>query len=288
MKNLILFTFFLFFSCNIFAQNTDRTDVIAVVDALFDAMRKADGEAVDSLFLPNATLKSVFRNENGVRQLESGKIDEFIAVIGKETAGTLDERIWSYDVNIDADMATVWTDYTFYYAEKMSHCGVNSFTLHRTLNGWKILDITDTRSRQNCRTEPVDTEKAVNDLMNAWHRAAAVADEDVFFGSMTAEGIYIGTDKTELWTRDEMAEWAQQYFERDSAWDFKTIERNVYTNANGETAWFDEKLDTWMGVCRASGVVENINGTWKIAHYHLSITVDNDLVKDFLKLTEKK
>lgn len=293
MKNVVLIALFLFPSLLIFAQNntdtsTDRTEVIAVVDALFDAMRRADAEATAELFLPQATLKSVFKDEKGLQQSESGKIEDFIAVIGKEEAGKLDERLWSYEVNMHEDLATVWTEYTFYYDQKMNHCGVNAFTLHRTDTGWKILDITDTRIRQGCRTEVRNTERAVNDLMNAWHRAAATADADTFFGSMTADGIYIGTDQTELWTRDEMAKWAQQYFDRDSAWDFKTIERNVYENADGNTAWFDEKLDTWMGVCRASGVVERTGEEWKIAHYHLSVTIDNDLIKGFLELTQKK
>ena len=48
--------------------------------------------------------------------------------------------------------------------------------------------------------------------MNAWHKAAATADEDTFFGSMTADAIYIGTDATERWLRDELKEWSKEYF----------------------------------------------------------------------------
>lgn len=270
-----------------FAQNDKRIEVIAVVDALFAGMRSADAPAVDSLFLPEATLISISRNKQGEHRKTKEDTAKFGEVVGKHQPGELDEKLWSYDVKIHNDLATVWTDYTFYYKNEMSHCGVNSFTLHQTKTGWKILNITDTRTRKNCQTEATNIEKEVNSLMNAWHKAAAVADEDVFFGSMKKGGIYIGTDKTELWTREEMEEWAKKYFERDSAWVFKTIERNVYPNENGQTAWFDEKLDTWMGVCRSSGVVEKINGEWKISHYHLSVTIDNDLVKEFIALTKK-
>ena len=52
-------------------------------------------------------------------------------------------------------------------------------------------------------------------------------------------------------------------------------------------AWFDELLDTWMGTCRASGVVQLINGRWYISHYHLSIAVPNDVVDGYLELIGK-
>lgn len=284
MKSFFLSLSFLFIFIKLSAQSEDHTAAIDLVKTFFDAMRSADAEAADSLFLSEATLNTIFRDKEGSHRLEKGEVAGFAESINKHEPGELDEKIWSYDVNVHHDLARVWTDYTFFYKGEKSHCGVNVFTLHRTKNAWKILDITDTRTRKNCQTEPTDISAEVNEVMNAWHKAAATADEDVFFGSMTAEGIYIGTDKTELWLRDEMAEWAQKYFERDSAWDFKTIERNVYANASGDTAWFDEKLDTWMGVCRSSGVLEKTSGAWKIAHYHLSVTVDNDLIQDFLKL----
>ncbi len=126
--------------------------------------------------------------------------------------------------------------------------------------------------------------ETINNLMDAWHKAAATADEDDFFGSMTANGIYLGTDKTEKWTRDEMKEWSKEYFNRESAWDFTVIKRDVYVSDNGKTAWFNEKLDTWMGICKGTGVLVKQNDGWKIALYDLSVTVDNDNVQKFIEL----
>lgn len=124
----------------------------------------------------------------------------------------------------------------------------------------------------------------IDNLLNNWHHAAAVADEDTFFGSMTADAHYIGTDETEDWTRDEMKEWAKDIFKRDSAWDFKVKERHIYFYKNNELAWFDETLDTWMGVCRGSGVVILTKEGWKIQHYVLSVAVPNDKIDAYLKL----
>ncbi len=124
----------------------------------------------------------------------------------------------------------------------------------------------------------------INNLMNSWHKAAATADEDLFFGSMTEKGIYLGTDKTEKWTRDEMKEWSKEYFDRESAWDFTVLNRDVYISEDGKTAWFNEKLDTWMGVCKGTGVLVKQKNGWKIALYDLSVTVDNDNIQQFIEL----
>ena len=128
----------------------------------------------------------------------------------------------------------------------------------------------------------------VNQFMDSWHKAAATADEEVFFGSMTKDGVYLGTDKTEKWTRDEMAVWAKEYFERESAWSFTATSRDIYFSENGKVAWLNEKLDTWMGVCKGTAVLELTNEGWKIALYDLSVTIDNDKIQKFIELIEEK
>ena len=120
--------------------------------------------------------------------------------------------------------------------------------------------------------------------MNDWHKAAAVGDELVFFGSMGSDAIYIGTDASERWHKKEFEAWSKKYFDRDSAWDFKPIERAFYFSQNKEVAWFNETLNTWMGVCRGSGVLEKVDGAWKLQHYHLAMTIPNEKVDAVLKL----
>ncbi|TAK42505.1 MAG: hypothetical protein EPO28_07185 [Saprospiraceae bacterium] len=175
----------------------------------------------------------------------------------------------------------------------MSHCGVNAIQLFKSAEGgWKIIHITDTRRREGCRTEPYNDKTAINEMLDAWHHAAAVADEDAFFGSMTADATYLGTDATERWLRDDMKAWSAKYFERESAWAFTPKNRQVYLSADGRMAWFEELLDTWMGACRGSGVLQKTAEGWKIRHYNLAVTVPNEVIKGFIELvknaTEKK
>lgn len=124
----------------------------------------------------------------------------------------------------------------------------------------------------------------INQLLDDWHKAAAGADEDAFFGSMTEDCIYIGTDETEKWKRDELRKWSEEFFQRESAWSFEPYDREVYLK--NDVAWFDEKLKTWMGICRASGVLQRTNEGWKLKHYQLSVTIPNDKIKAFIELVE--
>lgn len=46
----------------------------------------------------------------------------------------------------------------------------------------------------------------IHTLLDDWHQAAAVADEDSFFDAMTQDAVYVGTDEVEVWSRDELRE----------------------------------------------------------------------------------
>jgi ketosteroid isomerase-like protein len=127
----------------------------------------------------------------------------------------------------------------------------------------------------------------LNELMDNWHQAAAEADEEVFFNSMSEDAIYLGTDAGEKWKRDELKEWSSAFFERESAWTFTPVSREFYFSKNGNTVWFDELLKTWMGTCRGSGVLQKQRDGWKIKHYHLSVTVSNDLIQQFITLVKE-
>lgn len=120
--------------------------------------------------------------------------------------------------------------------------------------------------------------KQVNAFVDSWHDDAANA-RMAYFDKIAKDGVYIGTDKTELWHKDEFKVWAKKYFDRKSAWAFKTIRRNVYTTPDKHIIWFDELLDTQMGVCMASGVIHRTATGFEIEHYQLSIAVPNDVSK---------
>jgi ketosteroid isomerase-like protein len=126
----------------------------------------------------------------------------------------------------------------------------------------------------------------INSVLDNWHKAAAEAKFDNYMSSLTDDAIYIGTDATENWNKKEFMAFAKPYFDKGKAWSFTALERHVYLDKSGKTAWFDELLNTQMKICRGSGVLEKIKGEWKIKHYVLSMTIPNDNTNEVIKIKE--
>ena len=127
----------------------------------------------------------------------------------------------------------------------------------------------------------------IDNVLTQWHKAASEANFEEYFDLMTKNGVFIGTDATENWQNTDFREFSKPYFDRGKAWNFKTLERNIYTEENSNIAWFDELLATQMGICRGSGILQKTEDGWKIAHYVLSITIPNENVEEAtaLKIT---
>jgi len=260
--------------------------VQAVIQELFDAMRAGDSTRLKAVFYPQATLATVVHTPSGELKIAETSVDRFAEVVGTPHREVYDEHTWAFDMRIDGPLATAWMEYAFYVDTTFSHCGVNAFQLVKAANGWKIRSITDTRRKTACDKTAPDEAARIDSLLNAWHEAASTADEAIFFGNMTETGIYLGTDATERWEKKIFEEWAAPYFRRDTAWSFTPFDRHIYFSEDRQTAWFEEKLDTWMGTCRGSGVLKKEMGTWKIAHYNLAVLVPNEKIDTVIKVIE--
>jgi uncharacterized protein (TIGR02246 family) len=125
-----------------------------------------------------------------------------------------------------------------------------------------------------------DIERVIDD----WHAAAARADEDAYFGMMSEDSVFLGTDATERWNKQAFRSYAHPHFAKGKAWSFRSVRRAVILGSDGATAWFDEDLATPnLGPARGSGVVVRRDGRWLIAHYNLAVTVPNERFDDFKK-----
>jgi len=128
------------------------------------------------------------------------------------------------------------------------------------------------------------TKTEVNSLLDQWHKDAAQANFEGYFNAIADDGIFIGTDATENWNKKEFIAFAKPYFDKGKAWDFTSLERNIYSSKDGEIIWFDELLDTQMKLCRGSGILVKENNEWKIKHYVLSMTIPNDNVSEVVTI----
>jgi ketosteroid isomerase-like protein len=129
-----------------------------------------------------------------------------------------------------------------------------------------------------------DDKEQVNRTLDAWHKAAAEANFNNYFGMMTKDAIFIGTDPNENWNFKDFQAYAKPHFDKGKAWNFKAIERHIYFDKSGKLAWFDELLNTQMKICRGSGILVKIGEEWKIKHYVLSMTIPNENTKEVVKI----
>lgn len=132
--------------------------------------------------------------------------------------------------------------------------------------------------------------------LDAFHAAAARADEATYFDLLAPDAIFMGTDPGERWTREQFREWARPYFQRDAAWTMHAVEREIWVSPRGEVAWFDEvvRSDAY-GDLRGSGVLlrdpRTTRGSreraWVIWQYNLAFMVPNDAVDAYLGLVRR-
>jgi len=120
------------------------------------------------------------------------------------------------------------------------------------------------------------SESQINQFLNQWHKDAANVDMEAYFDKIADDGIFIGTDETEVWSKQAFYEWSTPHFEKGKTWDFTACERNIYYSKNKKQAWFDEKLGTSSVPLRGSGVVSLGKKGIKIEHYVLSVMVPNE------------
>jgi|AntRauTorckE6833_2_1112554.scaffolds.fasta_scaffold14438_4 hypothetical protein len=145
---LLFFVIGINFSAN--AQSSEQAEVQATIETLFEGMLEADGDKIASTFQTDAIMQTIVKNAEGEVMVRNGNLDAFVNSIGSAEPGRLNEKIGGYDIRVDGELASAWTPYEFYVGEDFSHCGVNSFQLMKTADGWKIFHIVDTRRQDNC------------------------------------------------------------------------------------------------------------------------------------------
>jgi len=151
MRQFLFSILFVSFSLVAFAQQqNDEKQIEQVISSLFKGMKDKNQQMVENSFHPEAIMHTVAQSPDGTK-LGSNSVKDFVNRIAVTPAETvLDERILSYNIQVDGDMASAWTPYKFYVNDGFSHCGVNSFQFIRIEGQWKITYVIDTRRKENC------------------------------------------------------------------------------------------------------------------------------------------
>jgi len=153
MQKSIVFIIVLVFSITLNAQdNSAQNDVKIVIDTFFEGLHKGDSTLMASTLHKDIKIQttSSMRGPNGLLQTDS-RTKLLTAIANKNPEHVYLEKLLSYDIKIDGNIAFVWTPYEFYFNSNFSHCGANSFQLFKDNSKWKIIYLVDMRRRNKCQ-----------------------------------------------------------------------------------------------------------------------------------------
>lgn len=132
-------------------NNADDAFARIIVDTFFKGFHQGDTLMMKSVMIDNLPTQTVYTNGKGEAQVVDGNVAELLRAISNRPADqTWEEKILSYQIQVDGNLAHVWTPYEFWLNGEFSHCGANAFTLGKTEDGWKILHLIDSRRKGGC------------------------------------------------------------------------------------------------------------------------------------------
>ena len=278
---VILSVLFLSVSYLTFAQKGFEKEI----KQFYEYLNSGDSAKVKSYFLPSANI--VHLDSDTVLIVS---VSEFLTVCPQFKSKQYKEEVVSIEL-------IQWTERTlryrvefiFFENNEPIQCGVDEFTMLCYNNSDYFIDkiyseVKDCAGISLKEETKQEVTIKIDNLMNQWHVDAADAELDSYFRLMHPEFIFLGTDPSERWTKNDFYSFCQPYFIKGSTWIFKTNWRNIYFSEDGKTAWFEESIDTWMNESRGSGVLILVDNEWKLIHYNLTVLIENEKMKKFLKL----
>lgn len=133
------------------AQNNEEKVVKRTIEAFFDAFHQQDSMAIRETVSKDIVLQTIGKDADGREVVKTDDFNHFLKSIVAIPATTkFEEKIMSYNIQIDGAMANAWTNYEFWVNDSFSHCGVNSFQLFNDQGSWKIIYLIDTRRKEGC------------------------------------------------------------------------------------------------------------------------------------------
>jgi hypothetical protein len=131
------------------AQTSEEKDVLAAVQKTFDGMASNDAAKILASMTADARLYGV-RATGAAYAMPA---EQWAARIGSLKSALVERFTKAPVVTIHGTIANVWGEYEFLRDGKFGHCGVDSFNLLKTADGWKVATVLDTEESTGCPTQ---------------------------------------------------------------------------------------------------------------------------------------
>ena len=150
MKQILLFIILLGFM-NVLAQESDEAKVQKTIEAFFDGFHKQDSILIKQTVSDGIIAQTIGKKKDGTIAMRTEDFSKFLkSIVSIPDSVSFQEKILSFNIQVDGAMANAWTPYEFWYNDAFSHCGVNSFQLFKDGADWKIIYLIDTRRKKGC------------------------------------------------------------------------------------------------------------------------------------------
>jgi hypothetical protein len=139
-------------SCGIInAQLNENEEVKKTVQLFFEAFHDQDSTLIKSTTGSGIIMQTIGRDKEGTSVVKTSDFNDFLkSIVSIPDSIKFQEKLLSYQIKVDGSMANAWTPYELWINDSLSHCGVNSFQLHKQDGTWKIIYLIDTRRREHC------------------------------------------------------------------------------------------------------------------------------------------
>ncbi len=127
--------------------NAQNQEVQKVIETFFEGFHAKDTIKIKSVCSDTIMLQSIIENAKGAKLSDESAKEFYHSIASIPSDFKFEEKILSYSIQVDGTMAHAWTPYEFYIDGKLSHSGVNAFTLFKENGFWKIIYVIDTRRK---------------------------------------------------------------------------------------------------------------------------------------------
>jgi hypothetical protein len=128
------------------AQTSDEKDALAACQKVFDGMAANDAPRILAAMTADARLYGV--RANGAAYAMPA--DQWATRLAGIQSKFIERFTKAPVVSIHGPIANVWGEYEFLRDGKFTHCGVDSFNLLKTSDGWKVAAVFDTEETTGC------------------------------------------------------------------------------------------------------------------------------------------
>jgi hypothetical protein len=143
-----------------FAEDNDRTAILALMQRAFDAVSSGNPDDWRAIQLAEGTSLSFRPGPDGNPDRPELRISSNEALLSGETEHGHQER-WTGDptVMIRGPIAVVWGEYEYLINGEFSHCGIDSADVVKIDGDWKIANWMWTVEKARCPTAPSQPNK---------------------------------------------------------------------------------------------------------------------------------